>query len=366
MRPWQECATLRRRVLGGTTCARSIPVLFGLGGFLLVAGLVCWLWAPGVVKKTPLDVNTTTHLSGQAQKLNTATGALDSNPVNATSITKTDSKASDDKVVVWANTSCLVIDDGQPPGLRRRSGSPPRLGQHRRVRHRPRDRAGCQRQQVPAGRRRRAPRPGQQVPLRHREEDLSLLGRHARQGRRREVLRHGQGRRAPTPTSSRSSPRTSPSTSPRASRAPTPTRPRSTSSRRTGAILNQTDDQQRFLDSGDKVLDLQLAFTSAQQQQSVDDSNSNLRLLNLVEWIVPVVGIVGGLLCLGIACSCCCPQDVAATPPTCGAPRACTRLTRRFAGAEVLRPSRDSGWSALGSMVVPEGAPRLGNTLENP
>ena len=210
---------------------KTIPVLFGLGGFLLVAGLVCWLWAPGVVKKTPLDVNTTTHLSGQAQKLNTATGELDSNPVNATSITKTDSKASDDKIVVWANSSCLVIDKDNPPDCVDGRRPPPRLGQHRRVRHRPRDRAGCQRQQVPAGRRRRAPRTGQQVPLRHREEDLPLLGRHARQGRRREVRRHGQGQgRRHLRLQGRLQGRAR-STSPRASRAPTPTRPRSTSSR---------------------------------------------------------------------------------------------------------------------------------------
>ena len=36
---------------------------------------------------------------------------------------------------------------------------------------------------------------------------------------------------------------------------------------RTGAILNQTDDQQRYLENGDKVLDLQLAFTDAQQEE---------------------------------------------------------------------------------------------------
>ena len=59
---------------------KTIPVLFGLGGFLLIAGFVALLWAPGVVKKTPLDVNSTTHLSGQAEKLNVATGELEANP----------------------------------------------------------------------------------------------------------------------------------------------------------------------------------------------------------------------------------------------------------------------------------------------
>ena len=51
---------------------------------------------------------------------------------------------------------------------------------------------------------------------------------------------------------------------------------------RTGAILNQTDDQQRYLESGDKVLDLQLAFTDAQVEKSVDDLGSDLTLLTLV------------------------------------------------------------------------------------
>ncbi len=94
---------------------KIIPVLFGLGGFLLIAGLVALLWAPGVVKKTPLDVNTTSRLSGDVEKLNPGTGELESNPVKVTSITKSDSKVSDDKVVAWTNTSCVVIDKDDAP-----------------------------------------------------------------------------------------------------------------------------------------------------------------------------------------------------------------------------------------------------------
>ncbi len=70
---------------------------------------------------------------------------------------------------------------------------------------------------------------------------------------------------------------------------------------RTGAILNQTDDQQRYLENGDKVLDLQLAFTDAQTKKSIDDLSSDLTLLTLVGSVVPIVGIVGGLICLGLA-----------------------------------------------------------------
>ncbi len=279
---------------------KTIPVLFGLGGFLLVAGLVCWLWAPGVVKKTPLDVNTTTHLSGQAQKLNTATGALDSNPVNATSITKTDSKASDDKVVVWTNSSCLVIDKDNPPDCV--DGQDPRL--------------------VSAS-----------TDVFATDRVTALAVNDSKYLPADAVEHHGLVNKFPFDTEKKTYPywdgtlgkavdaKYSGTAKVKGAdtyvfKVVTKDEPIDIAEGvkgtytdettiyvepRTGAILNQTDDQQRFLDSGDKVLDLQLAFTSAQQQQSVDDSNSNLRLLNLVEWIVPVVGIVGGLLCLGIA-----------------------------------------------------------------
>ena len=90
-------------------------VLIGLSGFLLFAGLLAVTWAPGKSEKTPLDVDSTTVLSGQAAKLDTSTNELVSNPVIATSITKTDSNASDDDVAVWVSTSCVVIDENDPP-----------------------------------------------------------------------------------------------------------------------------------------------------------------------------------------------------------------------------------------------------------
>lgn len=90
-------------------------VLLGLGAFLLVTGLLATLWVPGQVEKTPLDVNSTTRLSGDADKYNPATGETEAIDVKATSITKADSKRSDDDVVVFVNTTCLVIDEGDVP-----------------------------------------------------------------------------------------------------------------------------------------------------------------------------------------------------------------------------------------------------------
>ena len=88
---------------------KSVPVLFGLAGFLIAAGLVALIWAPGVVKRTPIENDATTHLTGEAAKLDTATGELVPNKVKATSITKSDTKVSDDKVVAFTNLSLIHI-----------------------------------------------------------------------------------------------------------------------------------------------------------------------------------------------------------------------------------------------------------------
>jgi hypothetical protein len=90
-------------------------VLLGLGAFLLVTGLMATLWAPGQVERTPLDTDSTTYLSGDADKLNPATGETEAIEVKATSVTKADSKRSDDEVIVFVNTTCLVIDEGDVP-----------------------------------------------------------------------------------------------------------------------------------------------------------------------------------------------------------------------------------------------------------
>jgi hypothetical protein len=87
-------------------------VLLALGTFLVVIGLMAAVWAPGQVKRTPLDTDSTTRLSGNADKLNPATGEVENIDVAATSITEADSDLSDDDVIVFANSTCLVLDDG--------------------------------------------------------------------------------------------------------------------------------------------------------------------------------------------------------------------------------------------------------------
>jgi hypothetical protein len=81
-----------------------------LGGFLVMVALLAQFYAPGQLERTPLDVDSTTRLSGEA-----TIGTEDSTPVKATSITRSDSAESDGKIVVWVNSSCLVKDEGDPP-----------------------------------------------------------------------------------------------------------------------------------------------------------------------------------------------------------------------------------------------------------
>ena len=87
-------------------------VLLGLGSFLLIAGILALTYAPGVVKKTPLDVDTTTVYEGQAAKIDPLTGAFDTKPVYAIRHTTADSEKSSDDTVIMVETACAVFDTG--------------------------------------------------------------------------------------------------------------------------------------------------------------------------------------------------------------------------------------------------------------
>lgn len=90
-------------------------VLVGLGTFLLVVGLLATLWVPGATKKTPLDVDSETRLTGTAEKINTATGDLDDLDVKILSATKVDTDGSTDDVALFVNTTCVTEDAPDTP-----------------------------------------------------------------------------------------------------------------------------------------------------------------------------------------------------------------------------------------------------------
>jgi hypothetical protein len=87
-------------------------VLLAVGAFLLAAGVVAVVWAGDKVELTPLDSESTTQLSGAATVLPAGPGDYD---VRAVNITRADSDASDDEVIVWERHSCLVLDVPDTP-----------------------------------------------------------------------------------------------------------------------------------------------------------------------------------------------------------------------------------------------------------
>jgi hypothetical protein len=84
-----------------------------VGGFLLVLAILAQVYATDRVLKTPLNVDSTNRLDGTAT-LGGPEGE-ESFPVKVTSLTRVDSDKSDDKVVVWKNSSCVVRDEGDVP-----------------------------------------------------------------------------------------------------------------------------------------------------------------------------------------------------------------------------------------------------------
>ena len=90
-------------------------VLLFLGAFLLTLAFLTALWAPAKVQRVPLDVDTTTYLTGQADKLNVVSGEVEDHPVKVTSLTRVDPKRSDGDTAVWVSTTCVNVDTGNPP-----------------------------------------------------------------------------------------------------------------------------------------------------------------------------------------------------------------------------------------------------------
>lgn len=89
-------------------------LLVFVGAFLLMVAALALFYAPDKVKRTPLDVDSITRLTGEAQLFDGT--ALVSTPVKATSTTHSDSELSTDDVVLFQSSSCLVKDpDGNAP-----------------------------------------------------------------------------------------------------------------------------------------------------------------------------------------------------------------------------------------------------------
>lgn len=280
-----------RKIFGG--------ILLAIGAFLLVAAALGTFWAPGVVKKTPIDVNTLTKLSGEAARLDTATGDFTTRPIWASSLSQVDSKSSTDDVDLFVATSCAQFDTGQEQVCDADTSNPAQITID--VDTFAVDRVSAL------------------------SVDSSKLPADA-------VPHEGLVNKWPFDAAKKTYPYWD-STTAQAfdavydstktiggletyvykvsiSDAPIEIGPdiagTYTDSKllyvdpRTGSIINQVDDQQRYLADGTQVLDLKVAFTDAQVAFNVKDTKDSIKSLDLVTKTIPVVGLVGGILFLAV------------------------------------------------------------------
>jgi hypothetical protein len=274
-------------------------ILLGLGAFLLVAALLGRFWAPGHAERTPLGVDTTTRLSGTAQKLDPATGQVQDLKVKAVSVTKSDDKRSDDDVVAFVDTTCLVKDvgnvpdcvDAKDPQDRLITASTDTFAADRKTAMAVNGKKYVATGAVPhTGLTNKWPFDVQKktypfwddtlatsVPatyaasetvdgLKTYRFDVAVPATDA------EVVDGVQGNYQ-TDKSIWIEPRT-------------------------GAIIKQTQHEVRTLPNGDPLLDLDLTYTPSTVKAAVDDADTNVSSLRLLTVIIPIVGLVLGLLCL--------------------------------------------------------------------
>jgi len=271
--------------------------LLGMGAFLLVAGVLATVWAPGLVKRTPLDVNQVTHLDGTVKKYDALTGEFPENPVKVESITKTDSDHSGDDIVSWVQTTCVVIDVDNAPDCV--DGKDPRLVDASTdvfATDRVSGLAVNDTDYLPAdatpheGLMNKWPFDAKKItyPLwdgtaghavdavYDRTETLDGIECYVYEVTITDApieIADGINGTYDNTIEIWVEPET-------------------------GAIQQQTQDQQRYLEDGTQVLDLKIGFTDEQIKTFADDARTNMRLLAMITVWMPIVGFAGGALCV--------------------------------------------------------------------
>jgi hypothetical protein len=275
-----------RRVLGST--------LIAVGAFLVVLAVLAQFYASGRVMKTPLDTNSTTRLSGEATLYSGGTGTTF--PAKAVSITRADSAKSDGKVIVFANSTCLVRDQGSvadcvssdDPQNRLVSASTDNFATDRHTAEAVNDP-----KYLPAG---AARHEGliNKFPFETRKKTYSFWNSTT------DTLNKATATGQKTIRGLKTYAFTV-----RVQDAPMQIAdgvPGTFSSVKTmwvepltGAIIDQTEHQTRATTDGAPVLDLDLRFTPQTVAHNVDTARSNVTKLKLVSNVLPLVGYVVGI-----------------------------------------------------------------------
>src|SRR5262245_13408430 len=90
-------------------------LLLFLGAFFLTAAGVAQFWAADAAERIPLDSFQVTRLSGTADLLDPATGKTSTTPVSIANITQVDGGLSDSDVIVFVTSTCVNKDVDNPP-----------------------------------------------------------------------------------------------------------------------------------------------------------------------------------------------------------------------------------------------------------
>jgi len=284
--------------LGGNPVRKLLgPILLGLGAFLIVVGVLCLTWAPGQVKRTPLDVNSVTSLEGTVSKLNLETGELEENPVKVQSITKSDSEASDDEVAVFGNTSCVVIDiddapdcvDGDDPRLV--SASTDVFATDRKTAVAVNDEKYIGADAEPhEGLVNKWPFDAEKRDYEY-WDGLTATAQPAVYDRTEEIEGiEAYVYKVDIKDAVVDIAEGVPGTYDNAIEIAVDPM--------TGSFLRQTQDQQRYLASGDPVLDLKVAYTEDEVKESASEADDNRGRLTLITTTVPIVALSAGVIAL--------------------------------------------------------------------
>ena len=261
-----------------------------IGGFLILVALLGTFYAPGQLFRTPLDVNNTTDLEGSGT-LSGETG-----DIKVWSVTKTDSEKSDDDVVVWVNSSCVVRDEGDIDGCvsaddpqdRLLSASTDNFASDRYT-----GIAVNDPKYLPA----------------EAEPHEGLVNKWPFESEKKDYpYWDGLAGEAVTATYDRTETVEGLETYVyKVSISDLPIEisdgvPGTYDDEKeiwveplTGAIVKQTDSQVRYNEDGEEVIALQISFTDAEVKESVEDAKSNSFLLKLATKTVPLIGFIVGI-----------------------------------------------------------------------
>jgi hypothetical protein len=85
-----------------------------LGAFFLVTAGIAQFWAKGAAERTPLNSYQRTYLTGTADVLDPSTGKTNHDDVKITNITQVDHDKSTSDAVVFVTSTCVNVDTGDP------------------------------------------------------------------------------------------------------------------------------------------------------------------------------------------------------------------------------------------------------------